>query len=104
MTGTSWWDAVTVRLLTPLGMTRTTCHATEPYARGYVVHPWDGSLREEPVRTPVRWPQPASYGPQWTTWPGSGEILTVLRDPDGTVVALDIATFIFRRAPMHDDP
>jgi hypothetical protein len=32
----------------------------------------------------------------------AGEILAVLRDPDGTVVGLDIATFVFRREPMDD--
>lgn len=44
----SWWDAVSTRLLAPLGMARTTYLAAEPFARGYVVHPVDGSLREEP--------------------------------------------------------
>jgi hypothetical protein len=32
----------------------------------------------------------------------AGEILTVLRDQTGAVVGLDIATFVFRRAPMED--
>ena len=31
----------------------------------------------------------------------TGEILAVLRAPDGTVVQLDIATFVFSRDPMH---
>jgi Beta-lactamase class C and other penicillin binding proteins len=48
VTGNSWWEVVASSLLTPLGMTRTTYHATEPYARGYLIHPWDDSLREEP--------------------------------------------------------
>jgi CubicO group peptidase (beta-lactamase class C family) len=48
LTGTTWWEATSTRLLTPLGMTRTTYEATEPFARGYVVHPRDGTLREEP--------------------------------------------------------
>lgn len=48
LSGTSWWDAVRARLLAPLGMERTTYHPTEPFARGYVVHPWHQSLREEP--------------------------------------------------------
>ncbi len=43
-----WYEAVRERLLDPLGMHRTTYHATEPYARGYVVHPWHATLREEP--------------------------------------------------------
>ena len=36
------------RFLDPLGLRRTTYHPTEPFARGYVVHPWHGTLREEP--------------------------------------------------------
>jgi CubicO group peptidase (beta-lactamase class C family) len=48
LTGQSWWEAVSARLVEPLGMARTTYGAEEPFARGYVVHPWDGSLREEP--------------------------------------------------------
>jgi CubicO group peptidase (beta-lactamase class C family) len=44
----SWWDAVATRLLQPLGMTRTSYQASEPFARGYVLHPWHGTLREEP--------------------------------------------------------
>jgi len=32
----------------------------------------------------------------------AGEILAVLRDPDGTISGLDIATFVFRREPMAD--
>src|SRR3982751_3154882 len=48
ITGDSWAAQVGKRLLDPLGLTRTTYQATEPFARGYVVHPWHGTLREEP--------------------------------------------------------
>jgi CubicO group peptidase (beta-lactamase class C family) len=48
ITGESWSAQVGKRFLDPLGMTRTTYQATEPFARGYVVHPWHGTLREEP--------------------------------------------------------
>ncbi|OLB76911.1 MAG: serine hydrolase [Actinobacteria bacterium 13_2_20CM_2_71_6] len=48
ITGESWATQVGKRLLEPLDMPRTTYHATEPFARGYVVHPWHGTLREEP--------------------------------------------------------
>jgi CubicO group peptidase (beta-lactamase class C family) len=48
LTGESWATLVTERLLEPLEMTRTTYHPTEPFARGHVVHPWHGTLREEP--------------------------------------------------------
>ena len=52
------------RLLDPLGMTRTTYHPVEPFARGYVVHPWHGTLREEP-RTDTGAMAPA--GQLWST-------------------------------------
>jgi CubicO group peptidase (beta-lactamase class C family) len=44
----TWWDAVRTRMLLPLGMDRTSYQPSEPYARGFVVHPLDGTLREEP--------------------------------------------------------
>jgi CubicO group peptidase (beta-lactamase class C family) len=48
ITGESWPDLVSKRLLAPLGMHRTTYQCEEPFARGYVVHPWLDVLREEP--------------------------------------------------------
>jgi CubicO group peptidase (beta-lactamase class C family) len=48
ITGSSWSQALRQRLLDPLGMHRTTYEPQEPFARGYVVHPWLGTLREEP--------------------------------------------------------
>jgi CubicO group peptidase (beta-lactamase class C family) len=36
-----------------------------------------------------------------TAGTNTGEVLTVLRDPEGRVVELDIATFVFSRDPMH---
>lgn len=48
LTGESWADLVGKRLLDPLGMTRTTYSPVEPYARGFVVDPVNGTLHEEP--------------------------------------------------------
>ena len=48
ITGASWIDAVRDRVLGPLGMVRTSYEPEEPFARGYVVHPWHGTLHEEP--------------------------------------------------------
>ena len=45
-------------------MRATTYHPVEPYARGYVVHPWHGTLREEP-RTDTGAMAPA--GQLWST-------------------------------------
>jgi CubicO group peptidase (beta-lactamase class C family) len=48
LTGEPWWDVVSARLLGPLGLNRTTYQAQEPFARGYVVHPWLHTAHEEP--------------------------------------------------------
>jgi CubicO group peptidase (beta-lactamase class C family) len=48
VTGQPWPHLLSKRLLEPLGLHRTTYQATEPFACGYVVHPWHGTLREEP--------------------------------------------------------
>jgi CubicO group peptidase (beta-lactamase class C family) len=64
LTGQSWWDAVSARLLEPLRMARTTYHPAEPFARGYVVHPWHQTVREEP-RTDTAAMAPA--GQLWST-------------------------------------
>jgi CubicO group peptidase (beta-lactamase class C family) len=64
LTVTPWWDAIAARLLEPLGMRRTSYQATEPFARGYVVHPWDGTLREEPREDAVAM---APAGQLWST-------------------------------------
>lgn len=48
VTGQPWAQLLQDRLLAPLGMTRTSYHPADPYAPGYVVHPWLDTLREEP--------------------------------------------------------
>jgi CubicO group peptidase (beta-lactamase class C family) len=47
-TGQPWAQALRSRLLDPLGLRRTTYDPQPPYARGFVVHPWHATLREEP--------------------------------------------------------
>jgi CubicO group peptidase (beta-lactamase class C family) len=64
ITGEAWVDLMTRRLLSPLGMGRTTYQCEEPFARGYVVHPWLDTLREEP-RHDYRAMAPA--GQLWST-------------------------------------
>ena len=46
--GEDWQALLAKRLLGPLQLDRTTYSPTEPFARGYVVHPWLDELREEP--------------------------------------------------------
>ena len=47
--GTTWHDALTDRLLVPLGLTRTTCAPTAPVARGYSTDPYADRLIAEPL-------------------------------------------------------
>ncbi|MEH1170085.1 serine hydrolase domain-containing protein [Micromonospora sp. CPCC 205539] len=84
LTGTPWADLISERILTPLGMRRTTYAATEPFARGYVVHPWHHTLREEP-RTDTGAMAPA--GQLWSTIEDLGRWAAFLADPDPSVLA-----------------
>jgi len=84
VTGQSWADLLTERLLAPLGMRRTTYEPTEPYARGYVVHPWHGTLREEP-RHDAKAMAPA--GQLWSTVDDLARWAAFLTDPDPSLLA-----------------
>jgi CubicO group peptidase (beta-lactamase class C family) len=46
---TSWWSAAQERILTPLGMTRTSYLPEEPHASGLSVHHYAGTLALEPA-------------------------------------------------------
>ena len=48
--GGSWWAQVQQRILTPLGMIRTSYLPQEPAATGYSVHHFAGTLHEEPAQ------------------------------------------------------
>jgi D-alanyl-D-alanine carboxypeptidase len=47
--GTTWWDAVADRVLAPLGMTRTSYLPDGAAAQGHSVHPYEGTLVDEPA-------------------------------------------------------
>ncbi len=47
--GGTWWSAVESRILSPLGMTRTSYLPSGVAAQGYSVHPYAGTLVEEPA-------------------------------------------------------
>jgi CubicO group peptidase (beta-lactamase class C family) len=83
VTGQSWADLLQQRLLAPLGMTRTTYHPAEPFAPGYVVHPWLDTLREEP-RTDTGAMAPA--GQLWSTPADLVKWAAFLADPDAAVI------------------
>ncbi|NYF60161.1 serine hydrolase domain-containing protein [Micromonospora purpureochromogenes] len=89
ITGTPWAELTRERLLAPLGMHRTTYDATEPYARGYVVHPWHDTLREEP-RTDTGAMAPA--GQLWSTVADLARWAAFLADPTPAVLAPETLT------------
>ncbi|MFC3500205.1 serine hydrolase domain-containing protein [Micromonospora krabiensis] len=95
ITGTPWAELLRQRILEPLGMRRTTYAATEPFARGYVVHPWHGTLREEP-RTDTGAMAPA--GQLWATVEDLARWAAFLADPDPEV--LDPATLTEMCSPV----
>ncbi|WP_341716691.1 serine hydrolase domain-containing protein [Micromonospora sp. FIMYZ51] len=84
ITKTPWPQLLRERILDPLGLDRTTYAATEPYAPGYVVHPWHDTLREEP-RTDTGAMAPA--GQLWSTVADLGRWAAFLADPDPAVLA-----------------
>ncbi len=84
ITGQPWWAQVEKRLLAPLDMTRTTYDATEPFARGYVVHPWHGTLREEPRHDAGAM---APAGQLWSTAADLVRWAAFLADPDPSVLS-----------------
>jgi CubicO group peptidase (beta-lactamase class C family) len=83
VSGRSWADLLQHRLFTPLGMTRTTYHPAEPFAPGYVVHPWLDTLRAEP-RTDTGAMAPA--GQLWSTAADLVKWAACLADPDPSVI------------------
>jgi CubicO group peptidase (beta-lactamase class C family) len=86
ITGERWWDLLRARVLDPLGMHRTTYQAEEPFARGYVVHPWRRTLREEP-RTDTG--AMAAAGQLWSTVADLAKWAAFLADPVPSVLAPD---------------
>jgi CubicO group peptidase (beta-lactamase class C family) len=95
LTGSDWTALVTKRLLEPLGMRRTTHWEAEPFARGYVVHPWTGSLREEP-RADTKAMAPA--GQLWSTATDLAKWAAFLAEPDPAL--LDPGTLAEMCAPV----
>ncbi|MEV0005917.1 serine hydrolase domain-containing protein [Micromonospora sp. NPDC050980] len=95
ITGTPWIELLTDRLLTPLGMRRTTFRPSEPYARGFVVHPWHETLRAEPL-TETGAMAPA--GQLWSTVEDLARWAAFLADPDPAL--LDPATLTEMCVPV----
>ncbi len=81
--GGSWWEALSTRVLTPLGMRRTTYGPQSPHAQGWSVHPWSGRLAADP-HTDTGAMAPA--GQLWSTVADLGRWATFLLDPDPSVL------------------
>jgi CubicO group peptidase (beta-lactamase class C family) len=99
ITGQAWADLVTNRLLEPLGMRRTTYHPVEPYARGYVVHPWQETLHEEPRLDAGAM---AAAGQLWSTIADLGNWASFLLDPKPSVLAPDSVAEMCNPAAIND--
>lgn len=84
VTGQPFEELLATDILQPLGMARTTYHATEPFARGYVVHPWHGTLREEPRHDAAAM---APAGQLWSTARDLAAWAGFLAEPCGGVLA-----------------
>jgi CubicO group peptidase (beta-lactamase class C family) len=68
--GQTWWEAVEERVLAPLGMTRTSYHATGTHALGWSVHPYAQTLIPEPL------PDTAAMAPAGQVWSTVSDLAT----------------------------
>lgn len=71
--GSSWWECAQARVLGPLGMDRTTYHAVAPHALGWSVHPYAGTLTEEPL------PDTGAMAPAGQLWSTVADLATYAR-------------------------
>lgn len=81
--GDTWWQQVQVRILTPLGMSRTSYTAQPPAATGYSVHHFAGTLTEEPAQDTGAM---APAGQVWSTVTDLATYAAFLIDGDGAVL------------------
>lgn len=82
--GEDWQAMLTKRLLGPLQLARTTYGPVEPFARGFVVHPWLDELREEPRHDAAAM---APAGQLWSTVQDMARWAAFLAEPDPAVLA-----------------
>lgn len=84
LTDLEWADLLRKRILEPLNMVRTNHTEVEPFARGYVVHPWYGTLHAQP-RTDTGAMAPA--GQLWSTPADLAKWATFLAEGDPAVLS-----------------
>src|SRR5438105_1049729 len=81
--GDSWWTRTGSRPRAPLDMSRSSYDPAEPFARGYVGHPWHGTLREEPRHDSGAM---APAGQLWSTVADLAKWAAFLADPAPSVL------------------
>jgi CubicO group peptidase (beta-lactamase class C family) len=82
--GATWEQALTERLLEPLGLLRTTCSPTAPVARGYSADPYADRLLAEPLFPGNAFAPAAEL---WTTTTDLGRWASFWADPDAEVLS-----------------
>jgi CubicO group peptidase (beta-lactamase class C family) len=101
--GATWTALLTDRVLGPLGLGRTSALPVEPYAKGYVVHPWHGTLREEPRHDAGAM---APAGQLWSTVEDLARWAAFVADPaaspDPSVLAPDTLAELLAPAVVTD--
>ena len=86
VTGSTWEEQLRVRLLDPLGMTRTSLQPTAPPAQGYLTEPWADAVRPEPDT------DTGAAGPAMQLWSTAQDLArwaAFLADPDPAVLSVD---------------
>ena len=97
--GGTWADVLTERLLTPLGLTRTTTAPTAPVARGYFVDPYADRLHPEPLFPGNAFAPAAEL---WTTTADLARWGAFWADPDPEVLAPATVTEMTHLHAMAD--
>ncbi|WP_121031857.1 serine hydrolase domain-containing protein [Terracoccus luteus] len=99
VTGQDYERVVTERVLTPLGMTRTTLAPGDDRARGYQVDPYAGTATEEPLFTLNA---TAPLGGLWSTVADLAAYAAYVADPDDRVVRPETVAEMCRPIIMTD--
>jgi CubicO group peptidase (beta-lactamase class C family) len=95
--GRPWAEALAEEVLDPLGMTRTSVTAREPFAAGWAVHPWADVLLPEAVHHTGRM---APAGQLWSTVADLGRFAAFLVDgADGVLSSSTVAEMRTPHAP-----
>ena len=97
--GATWAEVLQARLLTPLGLDRTSYQMQAPYAEGFAVHHLTGELTAEPLPDTGAM---APAGQLWSTVQDLARWLVALVDPEQSV--LSAASLQAMRTPQGGTP